>query len=328
MDISNRKKYISLLTVSLLCTFGITLLFYVQSVKVIDKTAHEKINSLLSSNAMMIENKVENTELLSHQLVNIITSTIPYDNVKNNPEAMEAYKKEIAPLIIQSIQSFDAKTGWVVFDTNKITNSGTISYSKVDQAYIREPEYDVRQSGYAQQEWWTVAEKNGTAWSTPYYWAPWDATIISFSEQVKVREQMIAMAGSELYFNDIAAQLSCVKLFQTGYITLLNAENMVLYDPNEKIIGQNYSTLDNNQYQLFVERIKTGKTTEIIDDIPNNKNNILAYIKLKNGWVLLTNLSKKEIYLELNQLNFVLVVIIMSLIAFAQISSKLLSKNA
>lgn len=322
-----KSKKVSLLTLSLVFTFIITLLFYVQSIRVIDKTIHEKIYNVLNYNSMIIENKVENTELLSHELATIISSTLPYEDVENNPIAMEKYKNNIDTLIIEIIKSFNAKTGWVVFDTNVIKDSGTLSYSKQGEAYIREAEYDVRKSKYAEQEWWVVAEQNGTSWSTPYYWAPWEATIITYSEQVIVDENLVAMSGSDLYFNEIADQLNNAKLYKSGYMTLLNAENKVIYDRNKDYIGKDYSTLNNNQYKPFIDIVKTDKEINIIDDMPNNTNNIFAYIKLDNGWILLTNLTKKEIFNDINQLNIVLIIIILSLILFSYYGSKIINKK-
>lgn len=316
-----KVKIKPLLTISLVCTFIITVLFYIQSIKVIDKTVYEKIYNTLNYNAMIIENKIENTELLSHQLTTLIKTTIPYEMIKDNPESMKIYKNNTAPIVEDTIESFKARTGWIVFNTNEIVDGGTLSYSKEKDKYVREPEYDVHKSGYSQQAWWVVAERNGSSWSTPYYWEPWNATIITYSEQININGILIAMAGSELYFNDIAKQLEEAKLYDSGHMTLLNEEYKVLYDFENSLIGKDYVSIA-KQHPTFIDQINSNKKIDIIYDLPNNTNHIFAYIKLDNGWILLTNLSKKEIHYDLNQLNLKLVMTILSLILFAQISSR------
>lgn len=318
---------INLLTVSIFCSFVITLLFYVQSVRIIDRTIDEKIYNSLNYHGMIIENNVENTELLSHQLNNIITTTIPFDSVINDTKAMNSYKSDIAPIIISALQAFDANTGWVVFDTNVLSSAGTISYSKKHDSYVKEPEYDVRTSGYAGLEWWRVAEQKGSAWTTPYYWAPWKATIISYSEQIKINDVLIAMTGSELYFNDISKLLSSAKINETGHLTLLNAQNKVLYDLNQNIIGKDYSKINNGKHNTFINIIDSGKDIDIVKDLPFNKDYIFAYKKLNNGWILLTNLSKKDLDYDINQVNLTTAVIILVLLLLSMINRKFLNKK-
>jgi methyl-accepting chemotaxis protein len=286
----------------------------------------EKITSLLNSNATMIENEIENTELLSHELVNIVTSTIDYEKVKNDPIAMEAYKNEVSFLFLNAIKVFQAKSGWVVFDTNAIQNAGILSYSVDNKEYIREVDYDIRKDDLDKSDWWVHAEKNGSSWSNPYFWEPWDANIISYSEQVLIGDILIGVGGSELFFDDISNELNKIKIYDTGYVTLLNSNYDILFDPDSKIIGKNYKTINNKHHETLVNMIHTGDTFGIIEYRENQKAMITAYHKLNNGWILIANPKKHEMYADLNKLNFVLILVIIIIIVLAQVYSRFLSK--
>lgn len=327
MGLSLKTIYIGLLTLGMVCNIGITLLFYAQSIKVIDSTSEEMLKSILYENSMMIENNIENTELLSHQLINIIITTIPFEKIKSNPKAFDEYKKNVSPLFLNAIKNFNARSGWIVFDTNIIDQGGTLEFARIDSTYRRQPEYDIRSTHFDQDAWWADAINNDSAWSTPYYWERWDANIITYSEQVKVGDTIIGIGGSDLFIDDIYNQLSNIKIYDTGYVTLLNADYEVLYDPNEQIIGESYSTINNNQFAKVIEIIKSGKEFDVVEYEYGDKVKVIAYKKLQNGWILIANPNKYEMYADLNKLNFVLILVIIVMIVLTQLYSWSLSNN-
>jgi len=318
MKFTLKKLYIVFLTFGMICNIGITLLFYAQSIKIIDATSKEKLKSILHENIMIIENHIENTEILSHSLKTIITTTIPYQRIKDNPEMMTEYKKAISPLFLNTIKTFNARTGWIVFDDSIVENAGILSYTKENNIYVKQPEYNIRSTPYDKDSWWVDAINNGFTWSDPYYWKRWDSTIITYSEQVTVDDQFIGVVGSDLFFDDIYKQLSSIKIYDTGYVTLLNQEYEILYDPNKQIIGHNYATYNNNQYSKVVEQIELGKEFDIIKFYDGEKEKIIGYHRIKNGWILIANPNKYEMYDDLNKLNFVLLIVIIVIIVSIQ----------
>ncbi|PKM95395.1 MAG: hypothetical protein CVU84_04830 [Firmicutes bacterium HGW-Firmicutes-1] len=327
MDYSSKKIYIMLLTVGMLCNLIIVLLFYFQSITVIEKTSIEKLKNILESNAMMIENNIENTELLSHELINIITSTMNLKFVSDNTDAMNIYEDKISPLFLNAIINFKAKSGWVVFDTAVVPSAGTISFTKNENGYIRQPEYRIRETEFYKDAWWVDAVDNGNSWSTPYYWERWDATIISYSEQIVINNKIIGVGGSDLFFEDISNQLKSIKLYDTGYVTLVNSNFDILFDNDEKNIGKNYKTLNNNQYAMYAKQIENGGNFDIIEYKNNDENKIVGYKKLANGWVLLSSNKKQEIYADLNKLNIILLVVIMIMIVLSHVYYRIIRKN-
>lgn len=327
MKLTLKKIYIGLLTLGMIFNIGITLLFYAQTIKVIDSTSKEKLKSILHENATLIENHIENTELLSHSLNSIITTTIPFSTIKDNPEEMRKYKDYIAPLFLNSIKTFNARTGWIIFDDSIIKEGGTLSYVKEDNIYSRQPEYNIRATPYDEDSWWIDAVNNGFTWTDPYYWKRWDATIITYSEKVSIGDNIIGVVGSDMFFDDIYQQLSKIKIYNTGYVTLLNADYDILYDPNEEIVGSNYETYNNSQYSNIVASINLGKEFDVIEFYDGEKEKIIGYHRIKNGWILIANPNKYEMYDDLNKLNFVLIIVIIAMIVLTQLYAWVLSDN-
>lgn len=326
MNPISKKMYITLLTICILSAILITFLFYAHSISIIDKTSEEKMSSIINSTAMMIENKIENTELLSHELTNIIASTIDYEKVKKDPIAMEAYKNKSSLMFLNAIKIFHARSGWVVFDTNAIQDAGILSYSAHNDDYIQEANYNIRKDDLDKSEWWVNAETKGSSWSDPYFWEPWNATVISYSEQIVIGDIFIGVAGSELFFDDISSELSKIKIYHTGYVTLLNSNYEVLFDPDSTLLGHSYKTYNNNQHASCVNMIEAGDNFGIIEYKENQKEIITVYQKLNNGWILLANPKKHEMYADLNKLNFVLIIVFIIVIVLAQVYSRFISK--
>ncbi len=326
MNTMSKKMYVALLTICILSAVVITFLFYAQAIAVIDKTSEEKMTSILNSTSMMIEDKIKNTELLSHELINIITATIDYENIKNDPIAIAEYKDDISDLFLNTIQVFNAKSGWVVFDSNSIERPGILSYAKIKEGYVREKDYDIRKNGLDESDWWTNAEMNGSSWSDPYYWTPWDATIISYSQKIMIGDTFIGVGGSELFFDDISKELRQIKIYDTGHVTLLNEKYEVLFDADPNMVGLSYISYDNNLHENCVRIIEAGSNFGIIKYKEAQKEKITAYQKLNNGWILLATPKKHEMYGDLNKLNFVLLIVFIIIIALAQTYSRFLSK--
>lgn len=326
MQITPKRLYISLLLISILCSLSIIILFYARSIKIIEVTSKEKLKNILSEHSIKIENNLENTELLSHTLKELIKTTIPYENIKNDNIALKAYKNDISELFVNTIKIFNARSGWVVFDDHVIDNGGSIFYAKESNTYTKQEEFNISTTEYINDSWWIDAIKNNDTWSDLYYWKHWDSPIISYSEALNIGETTIGVVGSDVFFEDIYEQLNSIKIYKTGYVTLLNSDYNILYNPNNDIIGENYALLNDNQYFDVVEKIKAGGDFDIIEFYDGDTEKIIGYQKINNGWILIAHPNKYEMYDDLNKLNFVLIIVIILIIVLVQVFEWHISK--
>lgn len=316
--------------VSCLILLGI---FYSQSSSMIATSSNKELSSIVSVNSSLIEKDITKIENLTDQLISLVKTTIPYDKVTDTKDpvaaqkAMDTWESSILDSFSQSIVVANNRSGWVIFDTNTIPGPNTISITVNEgKEAERQGEYDVRAAGYAGDAWWSEPEKNGTFWTAPYYWEPWKATIISYSKKVEMNGKQIAIAGAEMFFEDVSKALSEVQIYDTGHLTLLNKDLNVLYHPVAENIGLNLSEIENGIYASSVNQINENDKG-VFNLTSNGESRILAYQRLSNGWILIADPLKSEVYKGLNNLTALILIVILILFVIAIIISLYLGKT-
>ncbi len=314
LQITN-KNNLQVIILSLFCVLTITLLLYHQTYRITQTSCSEKAESALSFQANIIEGNIKKTQMLTGQLKNIVESKIPYSKIKENPDLIEKYKQALRPLILSTIKSFNAKTGWVVFDTNIIENAGIVSYYSVGETYILEKEYDVHKDNYSNEAWWVDTLNNGYTWTLPYYWEPWKTQIISFSQTAFSNSIPIAAVGSELYYKDIEDSLSSAKLFDNAPIILINEQNIILFDPLKENIGKVFSEVYPESYSV-VKKAEASKPSEVIDTSTKFEHSLLAYHRLSNNWILISAPNTNSFFTQIELLSLNIIIIILAFLFF------------
>lgn len=297
---------IMLTSIILVLIMGSVSYISVKSILIAD--AEENLLGIVDKNANEIEVSINNITTLTNQISNIVVSNMDLNKVKNNELEMESYKKSIKPVLVGALDSFTAKSGWIIFDDATIKNPGTISLTRKDSGtYSREDEYNVREAGYAGDEWFQGAIDSGSNWTAPYYWEPWNATIISYSKSVLKEGKVIGVAGAEFFFDALKDRLSQIKIYDTGYVTLMDKDFNFLYHPDEK--ATNLRELAGGDLSYLADEIQKGDTSGLINYTYQGKKKIMSYYKLSNGWYLTANPVLSEIYADLNKLTLVFVII-------------------
>lgn len=312
-------------------------IFYSQTSRMISAASKLELSNLVSVNSSMIEKDIAKIQGLTDQLISIIKTTIPFDQVTDKTDpvkqqaAEDAWELDILDTFSQSIVAAHNRSGWIIFDSDTIPGPNTISVT-IHEGDVpnREGEYDVRAEGYDTQAWWSEPERLGTFWTAPYYWEPWKATIISYSKRVEINGKQIGIAGAEMFFEDVANALNQVKIYETGHLTLINSDMNILFHPVAENAGLNLSDINDGLYTAYIEQLKANDKG-VIQISASGETRIMAYQKLSNGWILLADPLKSEVYKGLNQLTLLIFIVILILfaiaIAISLILGKTLSKN-
>lgn len=289
------------------------------------ENAKQNLTSIVGKNADDIEISIKEIIMLSNQIENIVVSNINLRDVKNDNEAMMGFKNSLIPVMTGAIDSFTAKSGWIIFDDGTIDNAGTLSFTRNENGtYNREDEYNVRAEGYDADDWYQGAIDNGSNWTAPYYWEPWDATIISYSQVVKKNGEVVGVAGAEFFFDALRERLAEIKIYDTGYVTLMDKDFNFLYHPDEN--AENLKTLANGELKHLADSILNGDVTGIIEYKYNGQNKIMSYYKLSNGWYLTANPTLNEIYSDLNRMTILFFIIAAVIIVLGALIAIFLGK--
>lgn len=316
---------VSLLVVTLMGSIS-----YISVRRIVLKGAQDNLRNIASANANAVESAIIEIENITNQLENIVVNRLDLREAINNPSAFEAFKRDVVPTFTGALATFDAASGWVIFDDAVIPNPGTLSFTRQAKgSYQREGEYNVRAEGYDQDDWFQGAIDRGVNWSDPYYWEPWDATIISYSKKLEVNGTVIGVVGTDFFYDELSAYLADIKVYENGYVTLMSGAFDFLYHPTAQ--GENLRTMADGTLVGVADRIASGGDSGLFEYRLNGQNRLVAYSKLSNGWVVTANPILSEIYSDLNRLTFIFVgvalVALLGAIAVAYITGKTLSKS-
>lgn len=248
--------------------------------------AEERILTLTESKAQDIEKEITNIQLLSENLKTLINTTIDYNKVKNDSQLMDSYLKNIQETFSMTSQNFSSPSGWVVFDSKYFNGGHTLSINRDSEGeYTRNPEYDARVDGYINDPWYAKAIEFGSWWTMPYYWEEWDKDIITYSIPLNIEGRDVGVVGAEFYFEDLKELISSVKIYDTGYMTLMDQNSNMLYHPDESI--ENLKTYQDGKFNALANEIQNSdKQTDIIEYKVNGEDKLWVYYKLSNGWII------------------------------------------
>ena len=315
----------------LISSLTITGFVYVSTKSLMTEVANDDLRAIISEHSNTIEKSIVQIETMTNSIISLISTTMPISEIKDDSVLIDAYEEEISPVMGDIIIESGVRSGWVIFNPEALDGGHTLSFTIEGDNYIRYPEYDVVAEGYAGDAWWAGAIENGTNWSAPYYWEPWDADVISYSKRLDYNGQLLGVAGGEMFFSDIVNQLSQIKIYDSGYLTLLDQNGNFLYHSNADYIGQNIADIENGQLKNSTTDLFGTNNEGLFDYTFNGERKIMAYKRLSNGWILTANPVIDELYAQLNKQNqflLTITVIILALSFFAALyMGKKFSRN-
>ena len=273
------------------------------------KNSEEKILALTESEAAIIEDDLKNIQLLTQNLKTLILTTMDYENVKNDPNLMDAYETDIQDTMLKMTKNFNSPSGWVVFDSEYIDGGHTLEFNVDDEGnYIRNTEYDVREAGYINDPWYANAIALGSWWTMPYYWEKWDQDVITYSEVLEIDGEKIGTVGAEFYFDDLKEEIAAIKIYELGYMTLMDENFNILYHPDESV--QNLRTYENGDFEEIANQIQNNeKKTDIIKYKFDGEEKLWVYYRLSNGWILSAHPVINEMFSQLEETQEIIVLI-------------------
>lgn len=298
---------VSMVGVALLVVLIMGGVSYLNVRRMLLKSSEENLRSIVRENAAEIEMSITEMKTISNQLENVVVKNMNVSELKRSPEAMTAFKDSIKDTFLGVLESFGAQSGWFVFDDATIPNAGILSFTKQESGYNREADYNVRADGFDQDAWFQGAIDNGVNWSDPYFWEAWNADIISYSQGVKVGSDVLGVVGTDFFYNNLKERLAEIKVYETGYITLLSKDFNILYHPT--LVNENLKTVSEGALASVADQMEAGEDVGIIPYTFDGDKKLMAYARLSNGWYITANPVIKEIYKDLNRLTLIFLAI-------------------
>lgn len=307
--------------ISLITWFAVS-----QSQSVVKEAAERELKSIAIINGKDIMSKITEVETIGTNLESIIVSTLDVEKAKTDPAYMDAYEAEMSSVFSSAIKSAEGKSGWIVFDSKNLPGGHVLSFTNNDGTMKREAEYDVYEGGYDKDDWWAKAVQNGYNWSDPYFWEAWDATIVSYSRKIEKDGVLLGIGGSDFFFDSLRDDLAKIKIYDTGYLALMNSNFDFIYHPDETFT--NLTEVEGGALKSVADQI--GSSAEDIGIIYyelNGEKKLLSFNKLENGWIVVAAPTYKEVFAEVTRLRNTMMVMAVAGIFIAIAVSFVLGKS-
>lgn len=272
--------------------------------RLIIRDAENYLMSVLDYEAKMIEADLNHIQHMVYAQKTVIENTFNKEMALESPDYLESYKSQLSLIFMDFIEDFNVMSSWMLFNSHEVPGVHTVSFTREEGVFMREPEYDVVAENLENEPWWQNAIIQGEYWTLPYFWEPWDAEIISFSVPVFYDEFLIGVTGSEFFLDPYKKRLNDIRIYETGSIAIIDQEGNPIYIrddffyPNLNVLFKDQAFLNSGQGQgLMITEEKE----------------FLAWRYLNNGWIILAIPVKEEMFENLGRIqNFTLMTLLFS----------------
>jgi methyl-accepting chemotaxis protein len=271
--------------------------------------AHLRLSDITDKNSLRIEQKIQQARQQTEQLISIVTTDFDFANFQGDQALLSAHEEKITATFSNSVLASPMKSGWIHLDPRRVEAVFHLSFYKDKEGrLLRSPVYNIAESEYIDDDWFRLAMERGAVWTKPFYWKRWDTRMITYSKRVEADGQIIGVAGSDFFLDDFTKELSAIKVYETGFIALVDRDFDVLYHPDSEIKNLQHDPLGVSRE---VAAIIVGDTdgVGIIEYGKLTERKVLSYKKLSNGWYLIVVPNPKEIYAQQHSLINLIVVI-------------------
>jgi len=282
-------------------------IFY--SVDTTYRDAMDTLDSIMSREAAGIESSLEEVRTLARCLVAAFLDGYDGDVAGGGQEALDRYGERVASLLAALVEASGRESGWLMVDRRLAGAHLNVSFWKDRDGILRrERPYDVYETGNATDDWYADALRDGEHWTDPYYWEPWDARIISYSMAMRNPGGMVGVAGSEFFMDSMVERLASIRIFESGYLVLMNAAFDVIYHPDPSIV--NLGTARDGSLAGVAERIAAEPARSgTVEYRMDGKRKLMAWTRLSNGWILAAAPYYDEIFARQRRLSLVILAI-------------------
>jgi methyl-accepting chemotaxis protein len=173
-------------------------------------------------------------------------------------------------------------------------------------------------------DWYNEPINNkNSLWTDPYE-SEGGGLITSYVAPVMKNGEAIALVGMDLYLDDIGEKLQAIKMFDTGYLYVLDKDGNVIYHPR---VDFGTNMLDAGNFSEVLKNMQSsdaGFTSYKRDD---GKIVVSAFAHLENGWIVSSSVPEEEVLKIINSVIVILIGIGLFMIVVSIIIGKLMGRS-
>lgn len=310
---------------SAICIIGAIFIFVAGEIK---EDAESMVQRIMEGEAQKIEGTIYSVRYTVDNFENILKTSMNLNELMESQAKADAYENSIMDVLKGLVKISPNKNLWLTGNTVVTKNLLGLSLREADGKMIQNQKWDIIGSDSEKAEWWVKPIENGENWSAPYRYDSWGegAILVSYGRRLEKDGKLIGVAGTEFYLNSIREGMAKIKIFDTGYMTLIDSNMNVLYHPNEdykSVYDEGDETVDLMKNKIFASDKKQG----IVRYEFEGKNRIMIYRKLSNGWVLVASPVVSEMFATLNHLKNIIYIVMAAVILVGVILANIVSKS-
>lgn len=270
------------------------------------------------------EQSFSNIEAAASIIANDIVGEFDVSRGKRDKTYLADYKKKVGSRLKAISENTDVtKSVYFYLNTDVFNEVVGVWYVRGDDGKgVLQHEFELEYFS-GDHVWYSDPIEGKSLWSFPYVSQGVDV-ITSYGMPIEIDGEVIGMVGMDLYLNDVAAMLTDVKLFDTGYLYMMDAEGNMIVHPSLEI-GENM--LDAGDYQFLLDDMNATDTGFVMFERPDGKEVIAAFDHLNNGWIVGSSIPEKEVMGIVRGVIFMLMIITVLSLIVAIIVSLIMGKK-
>ena len=299
-------------------------MYYLLNEKVGEESRSFAISQVESS-VNDFEQDFSNIEAAVHTIVNIVAEKTDVSEAKANKEYLQNLKKEFVPELIAIGEGTDLTNSIYVYYNVElfgqeldmwVLDDGNNNFTLQDPFGMEYYKTGIK--------WYDEPIKNKKElWTAPYE-SEAGGLITSYVSPVIKDGKAIALVGMDLYLDDIGEKLQTIKMFDTGYLYIMDSNGNVIYHPRVDFGTNMLDVGDFDEVLKDMQNHESGFTSYKRDD---GKIVVSAYDHLENGWIVSSSVPEEEVLKIINSVIMILVGIGAFMILVSIIMGKLIGRS-
>lgn len=299
------KRKIIIVTLAAITLSAIIAIVYTEmnSRKAIRALSESLIQSESSQEGILFNQDLKEVERLTQELVSLVEDSFDFKAFQTTENYMNHYVDKLDESVRTKAQNARlTKSCYVFFLPELDQQPHDIWYADLNSDGQVERQKSFPLSYYDGDVKWKQWYYQPLMTKKPFWTDPYIGTIesdqdviyFSYTAPIIVDNKVIAIAGTDYYFNNMKASLDKYSLKRKSETILVNKDFNVLIHPTISF-GVNlfdyFTSIDSNIKDL----VKTTQEGKIAYSAPNNERKMLFYKQLDNGWYLLFSLNVSDI---------------------------------
>ncbi|MCT4564370.1 MAG: methyl-accepting chemotaxis protein [Maledivibacter sp.] len=282
--------------------------------RAVETEAANHLHTLAKQRAQELDGKFHTIEKEIMGLQNSVGVLLQDSNYENldDVEIRKKLRINIARLVEKYAHTMDGNVStYMVFKPEFANTDLQVPYFKENNKYVDMGEVasyeDLTSESHDLAWFWDAIEANGGVWSEPYQDKYFNVKLVTFSYPITFKDQIIGVVGTDILFDDFEKMINDIKVYDTGYAFLLCEKFEFLIHPTYTI-EDNIDSVANGA--LKGVKIDMSENPDGISFYTvNNTEKIMAFSKLRNGWVLGVAPPRGEIFDKIYELrNYILLI--------------------